>query len=221
MKKIYFYLAAIVLLASAASCKRDLETENVSKIVKVSYPSISLKGDSVVSLMVGGTYSDAGAILTDDISGAKSDIGPDPESMVDVNTPGLYFVTYTAANANGFETRVARPVVVTNVPESADLSGTYVRDLNGAPANWTKIARGLYINDNVGGVAPPSAAVLPVYVGHLNDTTITIPVQDVPNDYGTLSVTDAKLMISKEDTSYSYIVKNPGFGTAKRTFNKE
>ncbi|MGZ5243956.1 MAG: immunoglobulin-like domain-containing protein [Bacteroidia bacterium] len=221
MNKIYGYIFVILLVVASASCRRDFDTENVSKIVKVSYPTIALKGDSVVSLTVGTPYNDAGAILTDDISGAKSDIGADADSKVDVNTPGLYFITYTAANANGFETRISRPVVVTDVPESADLSGTYVRTANGAPATWTKIARGLYINDNVGGVPPPSPAVLPVYVGHLNDSTITIPVQDVPNGYGTLYVTGAKLSISASDTSYTYVVRNIGFGAAPRTFSKQ
>jgi hypothetical protein len=223
MKKYYFSFLILfsVLAITFTSCQKEFETDNVSRIVKVSYPSIALKGDSIVVLKVGDSYTDAGAILTDDISGAKSDISMEDAAAVDVNTPGFYTVTYRAANANGFETVAYRLVLVTNVSESVDLSGTYLRNTNGAPATWTKIARGLYINDNVGGVAPPSAAVLPVYVGQTTDSTIEVPEQPVPNGYGTLYVTGGELSISAADTSYSYIVVNPGFGTARRTFNKE
>ena len=52
-----------------------------------------------------GTYTDAGATLTDDVTGATSDIGP---TTSDVNTAeaGLYLVTYSAANGNGLKLRL-------------------------------------------------------------------------------------------------------------------
>src|SRR5436853_5988997 len=124
MKNIKFLLVALVAFIS--SCK-DVENQYPSKVADVTYPGITLKGDSAVSIAVGGTYTDAGATLTDDITGATSDLTAEDPAVVDVNTPGLYMVTYRAANANGFETVKQRPVAVTNIDPSADLSGAYER----------------------------------------------------------------------------------------------
>jgi hypothetical protein len=208
----------ILGLLAIISCKK-ITTDKVSKVVKVSYPMITLKGDSVVSIPVGGSYSDPGAVLTDDITGSKSDI---TATTSDLNTkePGLYFMVYTATNSNGFQTTVERPIAVTSVPASWDLSGTYARTSNGAESHVSKVAPGLYYVDNVGGVLPPSDAILPVYMVNLDDSTIAIPEQNVPNNYGTISVEDPHLMLGT-DTSFSYVVINPGFGTAVRKFVKQ
>src|SRR4051812_38278444 len=104
-------LALTILMVS--SCKK-IEDQYPSKTVKVTYPGIALKGDAAVSITPGAAYTDAGATLTDDITGAVSDIVA-TDNPVDVNTPGLYMVTYEAANANGFKTIVQRPVLVTSV----------------------------------------------------------------------------------------------------------
>ena len=112
-------MSAVVLITS---CEKD-DTESVSREVKVSYPEIILNGDEVVILPVGASYTDAGAIVKDDITGQESPL----EAVSDnVNTaePGLYLVIFTAANANGFETTVARKVAVTDVTGTIDRSGT-------------------------------------------------------------------------------------------------
>jgi len=100
--KTTFYKLSIFILAAGilfVGCKKE-DTANVSKEVVVSYPAITLKGDEVVVLPVGGTYNDAGATLVDDVTGQSSDIGP---TTSDVNTAeaGLYLVNYSAANGNG------------------------------------------------------------------------------------------------------------------------
>src|SRR5258708_3180604 len=101
MKKIN--LLILIILVIFTSCKK--EVKNVSQVVNVTYPKIVLKGPAYVHLPVGGSYSDEGATLTDDISGAVSQISA-TQSYVDFSTPGLYPIKYVAANKNGFNTTV-------------------------------------------------------------------------------------------------------------------
>jgi hypothetical protein len=219
MKTIKYIIPIFLLTALIAACAKK-KSDGVSKEIKVTYPSIVLKGQEFVSLNIGDTYTDEGAIKTDDVSGAKTDIMHDATDL-DNQAPGLYFMTYSATNANGFTTTVNRVIAVSNMDDSKDnLAGNYERTSNGAPVVVTKLKRALYKIDNVGGVLDPSSpAVLPVYMVRLNDTTISVPEQMVPNEYGLLDCSGETLRITP-DTAFSYKVVNPGFGTATRTFVK-
>lgn len=207
-----------LLLLLVTGCKK--EDQYPSKTVKVTYPAINLKGDQVVILHTGDSYSDAGATLVDDITGASSDIEA-IDNPVDPSTPGVYMVTFTAKNANGFETVKQRPVVVTDIDDSWDLTGVYARTANGVEVNVTKIGRGVYIIDNVGGVAASSPQfIFPVYMAQLDDATIEVPAQYI-DDGTVLDCVDETLTAQPGDTSFSYIVDNPSFGTSTRTFVKQ
>src|SRR5688572_4925725 len=107
MKKIKLVLLPIIMLAGVlffAGCKKE-ETADISKTVKVSYPTINLIGPAFVHISVGEAYTDQGATLVDDVSGASTNLtaADAVENTVDINTPGIYIVRYVAANENGFE----------------------------------------------------------------------------------------------------------------------
>lgn len=211
-------LIATALVLMIAGCKK--EDQFPSKTVQVTYPGIELKGDSIVSITVGTAYTDAGATLIDDITGASSDLEAS-DNPVDVNTPGLYMVTYEASNANGFTTVKQRPVLVTNIDPSWDLTGVYQRTSNGVDVNVTEVANGLYVIDNVGGVVASSPQfIFPVYMGQLDDSTMTIPAQYIA-DKTVLDADEETLTVLPGDTSYSYVVLNPSFGESVRTFVKQ
>ena len=183
MKLIYKSSIALLLpLLLLMSCKKDT-TENVSSIVKVSYPEITLNGDDIVIVAVGANYTDAGAKLKDDITGAISDIQP-TESNVNTAQPGLYVVTYSAANSNGFETRATRLVAVTSVSNPIDRSGTYLRTATGLNAFITKIANGVYTIQNPGGAGVGVNTVVYMVETALNQ--YVVPPQ--PTDAGEMSV---------------------------------
>src|SRR5678810_603926 len=131
-------IAIFVPLLILTSCKKDT-TDNVSKIVKVSFPEITLNGNALVVVAVGAAYTDAGAKLKDDISGAITDIQP-TENNVNTAQPGLYVVTYSASNSNGFETSAKRLVAVTSVNNPINRAGTYLRTATGINCYITKIA---------------------------------------------------------------------------------
>jgi Domain of unknown function (DUF5011) len=147
------FLTGIVVLAS---CEND-ESENIAKGV-IRYPSIVLEGEDPLVLEAGGTFTDPGAkafLGTDDITTEL-----ESESNVDVNTPGVYQVSYTVSTVNelGQESTVSlnRTVSVTDGDVSGvDISGTYRRDNNPANAlvTVTKIKNGVFQSDNLRGSA--------------------------------------------------------------------
>lgn len=189
------------------SCEKD--TEHVSKEVKVSFPTITLNGDEVVKLGVGATYTDAGAKLKDDISGAITDIQP-TSNNVNTAQAGLYVVNYLAANANGFEASEARIIGVTNVTGTPDRSGNYVR--GAATCIITKISDGFYKVRNPGGAG-------------VGINTIVYFVETAPNVFvcpsqPTVDGPFAVIEINFTATGATWKVQNAGYGTQLRTFVK-
>ena len=212
----------IAVLATVMACDRDFESDNIA-VGTIRFPAIQLKGDDVVIVNQGGTYSDAGATASlgsDDITSQL-----ETSTNLDLTKSGIYTVDYSVTNVNelGQETTVTQQRVIVVAPSNpntaTDLSGTYnrVQATGVGVAVWTKVAPGLYRNDNVGGVVAPSPAIIPVFVFHYADGTISIPEQPVPNGYGVL---DANITL----TATGYILSipdTPGFGTQNRTFVKQ
>jgi hypothetical protein len=151
MKKNILFLT-ISILALLGACKKE-DTADVSKVASVSYPLISLKGapgDTVIFLATGSTYTDAGATLTDDITGAISDL-TGSTAEVDLSTPGVYYVTFSASNANGFETTKNRVIVVYDASVPAeDFTGTYSHATGGI-VSVNKVADRLFTCDDLYG----------------------------------------------------------------------
>jgi hypothetical protein len=217
MKKIGNILFLIAVLGVVISCDRELESEGIATGV-IRFPSIEMQGDAVQIISAGSTYTDAGAkafLGAEDIS-SQLDI----DNNVNAAVGGVYTVDYTVTTVNELDqesTVIAQRIVVVapaNPNTAVDLSGTYARSTNGAPAVWTKVADGVYTNDNIGGVLPPSPAVIPVYVLHYSNGTITVPVQ--PSSNGPISAA-----ITLLPNGYTVVVNNPGFLTNTRTFIKQ
>lgn len=209
INKLLLLLAFPALIMTG--CKKDT-TADVSKSVKVSFPEIILNGEDLVIVPTGGTYTDAGAKLKDDITGAITDIQPS-SSTVNTAQAGLYVVTFSAVNANGFETTATRLVAVTAVSGTVNRQGTYLRTATGVNCYITKLAEGVYELKNPGGFAgSPNTTVVMV---ETTSNVYVCPAQ--PTDFGTMSVININFTV----TGVSWNVINPGFGTATRTFIKQ
>jgi hypothetical protein len=221
MKAIYKNITLVLALTVVmAGCKKD-DPDPLSTVVNVSYPTIELAGAPIVSLSVGDTYTEAGATGTDDISGTTSQLTP-VSNNVDASTPGFYGVKYSMKNANGYITDVIRLVLVTSADPALDISGTYARTSNGVEVHVSKAGTGLFIIDNIGGVAgaTPEDYLFDVYMGMPTDSTLEIPAQ--PNNLGgEVYADDEQITLAPGDTSFSYIVRGSGFGTAVRSFVKQ
>lgn len=212
MKKAYSLLI-VALLIGMASCKK-IENQYPSKTVKVSAPTITLKGDPVVILHTGDTYVDGGATYYDSL---YKDFG-DLVTTTQINTAeeGFYIVSYTAKNRYGFESTSARLVAVTNIADSFDISGDYARTSNGATATLSKVGRGVFHTDNACGCVYVDEA----YFMIKSDSTIDMPAQYIPQT-AAVSDFDGETIEYNPTVAYSYTILGPSYGTAVRTFVKQ
>ncbi len=226
MKKILIALSASVLLTQ--SCNKDYE--KVSQVQTVSYPTISFVGLPYYSINTGGAVPTVNATAYDSTLNEFDSVQIVGTDAIDNTTPGLYIINAKATNKYGFYSTSNVYVAVTDIPESSNVAGSYVRAATGGITTVTKLARGLYQLDNVGGVANTAAnasLLFPVLFVQSDDTTFLIPPQSTAA--GTIRVTDeygkpdrAILHRAPTDTNYKYaIVSGSPFGTAVRTFKKQ
>lgn len=212
MKKIIIFSACIALLASCR--KRD---ENVSTTEVYSTPTITLSGQQYYSIPVGGDVPVITATAYDSFYNEVCEVSYDA-SGIDNTTPGIYSVPMTAENHFRMIGRTSVYVAVTNIADSVDLSGEYLREATGGTANITKVATGLYETDNVGGNAGAST-----HAFFLQTAPDTMIVPDQPTTDGLLKFPVQNFVFDGNGvlTSYTYTITNPGYGTAARTFTRQ
>jgi hypothetical protein len=214
MKKLkyIFQLLALGSLFVLPSC--DKESENLSRITY--YPVFDYKGDHFVSVPVGGTYTDPGVTAT--LDGKDYPVTVEGAADVDFNTPGVYTITYSSINPDTFPAYEYRYIgVIAPDAVAADLSGNYERSSNGAPVRVTKIADGLYLDDNVGGLTLIQANlpyVVEAYFFHVSDSTIITPNQ--LTSLGFLECVEGQTTA----TGFQWVVINGNFGASTRKFSK-
>ncbi|MNR25429.1 hypothetical protein D3C85_1425820 [compost metagenome] len=173
-----------------------------------------MKGDKYVAVAKGATYTDAGATAV----AGTSTIEVKTTGLPNTATAGVYLITYSATNSDGFAATATRSVVVYDTKADAvanDFSGNYLRAATGTITKWTKLAPGAYLVNNPGG----AAAGTTVNVIAINPTGNTIDIPQQNTDSGPWgSNTESKDLITG---NYSWAVENPGYGTAVRTFVKQ
>lgn len=77
----------------------------------ITAPSVTLKGNSEITIEVGSTYSDAGATAEDNIDGDLTD-SITTTNNVDTSAVGTYTVTYSVTDSSANTTQVTRQVNV-------------------------------------------------------------------------------------------------------------
>lgn len=160
MKKT-LYLLLLACIFSFYGC--DDSTEDQSIITY--YVTFEMLGEETVLVEIGTDYTDAGVIAmegTEDITSSVEIIGE-----VDVNTLGMYTITYNAVNKDGYASFISRTVYVYNPAVTTDISGEYTvaagsnryamnteitTGYSGYPITLTLIAPGLFnVSDFFGG----------------------------------------------------------------------
>ncbi|MGM9713935.1 MAG: BT_2262 family domain-containing protein [Prevotella sp.] len=199
MKKSILYtiasLFAVVMLTACSDAEEGL--------VRVThYATFELNGadaNNVTTVAVGTPYTDPGCVCMEgdnDITASVVTSG-----TVDANTLGVYHVTYSAKNVDGFESSITRTVVVYD-PTAIDrnIGGTYTTK-SGSYRYWLSsgakvafadynidveyVAPGLYhISDYMGGYYDQRAGygsdyAMKGYFALNNDNTITALTADV------------------------------------------
>lgn len=213
MQKIKIALIALFSILLLNACKKET-TKNVSKVYKV--PSIALKGNDVVNVAVGGTYTDAGATYTAE-DGTVSTIQP-KTNTVNTAVPGIYYVTFEETSASGvFHTETSRMVAVTFQGGTTDYSGTYKRTTNSVEAFVTKVANGLYKVQNPGGAVGHDGVVVYFIETALN--TFAGPLQQEAGlGLGDIRITE--IVFTATGASWK-ILDSPYYGTGTRSFVKQ
>jgi hypothetical protein len=119
MKLLYKYGLLILPILFLFSCEK--ETEGLSRITY--YCDLNLKGNATEIVPLGSTFTEPGWEASEngvDVSNAVVVTG-----TVNTNVAGLYTLTYSAINADGFAKTVKRQVVVCDDTPSPLESGIY------------------------------------------------------------------------------------------------
>lgn len=204
---------AVILSVTAlflSGCEKDDETANVSFVT--TYPVVNLVGEQWEVLQVGEAFTDPGAEAFE----GETSIEYTTSGSVDTNIPGVYVLTYTAVNQEGFSGFIRRYVgVVTPEAAAIDLSGRYQRNAGaGGISTVTQIEPGLFETDNIGGVAAPGPSTT-VRFFHYDVGQLGVPPQDVQGSE--FAAVDATVI---PGVSYTWSVINSGYGATPRTFVK-
>ncbi len=124
MKKIFLYgLMLGMSVLGLTSCSNDDYEKTDSRLTY--YVNLELQGDAFVQVPIGTTYTDAGCKATMNGADATSRIVTTGIEDIDVNTAGLYTVTYSAVNDDGFPASVSRTVAVCDPTITTNIAGTW------------------------------------------------------------------------------------------------
>jgi hypothetical protein len=223
MKKIIFITLLTALVLS--SCKDD--TAGVSHIV--SYPVIKLKGDAASTILVNGNYTDAGFTATKGTTDLSSSVKV--TGTVDATKAGVYTITYSVTDADGYSASARRYVgVITPAAAALDISGTYGRNAGAFGLAIVKKTSypGLYTNNNPGGATVDGTSTaaggvsvtnIIVYMFQTDATVVTVPSQN--STVGEFACTGGVYDATGTSPLYKWVCINSGYGTAVRTFIKQ
>jgi hypothetical protein len=124
MKKTLLYSLMLGMsVFSLTSCNDDKDELTDSRLTY--YVNLEMQGDAFVQVPIGSSYTDAGCTATMNGQDVTSRIVTSGLDEIDVNTAGLYDVTYSAINDDGFPASVSRTVAVCDPTIETDLSGTW------------------------------------------------------------------------------------------------
>ena len=211
MNKHIIPILTILFAGILPGCEKKSEGV-VTKII--TYTAIELKGRAAMSIPLNGTYSEPGYTAKDgdaDMTGQVTVSG-----AVDPATAGVYTITYTALNSEGYATVEYRFVGVYEPGiESMNISGTYQRTTNNAVVKVSKTPEvGVYINNNPGGVS--GYTDMDIYMFHYSADVVAAPEQS--SKEGRFECIDGSYDASNE--SFVWTCVNDEYEKTPRTFVK-
>ena len=204
---ISFLLGMMLLLDACEST----DTAHVSYVT--TYPTITLEGDEIMVLGVGTGYSEPGAIA----KVGEDEVEIVTEGAVNPDAPGVYPISYTAVNIDGFSRTATRQVVVYDpATDAVDLSGSYVRAATGVTVTVTKIGPSTYHINDAGGLGE---IFLDVIFVHTQGDELVVPEQVAPSSGITVSSIPGTGTITADGFQWQLNASST-YGTALRVFTK-
>lgn len=212
MKNKFLILKSLLLVSILSQFSCEKPEENVSRITY--YPIISLKGQQWNTVDLNGSFTDPGVTAKEGDQTINVETGGD---VVNTQKAGVYVITYTAVNKDGYSATEYRYVgVIDPSVKGKDMSGLYRRNAGAMGySNVKRISEAFYSSDNVGGIASGGPATT-VYFYHYKDNLLGVPLQLVAGS--PFSCDNATVDLG---VNYKWIVRNSGYGTALRTFVKQ
>lgn len=125
MKKIIYSLFVCLSLVMV-SC--DESTQDPSFITY--YVDFEMNGDEIMTVELGTPYVEPGVIAKEQGKDITSTIVTTGADKVDVSKAGVYFITYSATNVDGYSSEITRMVAVYDPAITTDISGTYSTSLD-------------------------------------------------------------------------------------------
>ena len=185
-------LGCLATLFVLASCS-DVEDGHVKVTHYAVFDVLGLNEDGITTVAVGSTFTDPGVVCMEGTNDITSTVKV--ESDVDASKAGVYSVTYSAVNVDGFSSSATRTVIVYDPSATdRDISGDYTvagesyrivkttgakTAFSGQDVTISKLAPGIYsISDFLGGYYDQRAGYGSSYAmnGYFqlnNDNTIT------------------------------------------------
>jgi len=204
------------LVAVFTACNKDTphNTDSQVGISRVThFPTFTMTGSQYVSLVQGTPYTEPGIKAFEN----GTQIPVTTTGTVNVNTPGIYVLTYTATNKDGYPASTSRTVVVLSGHENpgVNLSGKYAYVGSSVYLSTvTKVAEGTYTTDN----AWSGATIIPIVFTSLNGTTLSIPSQQTAfgeaHGTGTFNTVTGRLV-------YTLTLTNQNISNSNRTWQKQ
>ena len=105
------------------SCDNDKDSEGLTKIID--YPVLTIQGETFFISPIGQPYNDEGCTATYQGNDYSSHIVTEGLEDVDINTAGLYYITYRATSPDGFSWSETRTVAICDPTVTTDLSGIW------------------------------------------------------------------------------------------------
>ncbi len=168
MKKIIYSLLFFCALIGFGGCEKT--TEGLTYVTY--YVNFEMNGDNPMLVQVGDSFTDPGVVAMEGEEDVTASVTID--SDVDANEIGLYAISYSAMNADGFSSSVKRTVIVYDPAITTDASGAYTvdssvsyRDMSGTQSAFKgdfsvsveQVAPGIFsISDFLGGWYDQGAA---------------------------------------------------------------
>jgi hypothetical protein len=162
MKKIIYSLFLFCSVIVFTGCE-GITSEDPSKITY--FVNFEIQGDKTMQVKVGESFEDPGVIATEGDKDVTANVKV--SGSVDTDALGIYYITYSAVNVDGFEASVSRTVVVYNPAITTDMAGSYTVAsgthrlalatgvqvaYSNYPVTISKVAPGIFsVNDLFGG----------------------------------------------------------------------
>lgn len=120
MKRI-IYLALVCTISLFYGCEKD--SQDTSKLEY--FVAYDMKGNALELVELGTTYVDAGVLAYENGKDVTSSVVTTGLDVINTDAVGLYDITYSATNVNGYVTSVSRSVIVYDPSITVELDGEY------------------------------------------------------------------------------------------------